>query len=180
MFEWRKEPVIIFERRSKTTWTFRKGKLMTHKKSSLRKLQSGRGIRKMFIELQPDFPTDNLMQSGPTSFRRLFFIENGVVVRPTDTITAPFSALMRPEDSRDAEERSDLSELYRPHYAVRDQLMFWIMCGLIGGLAGYVAGNFYPMSHAATTVTQTIATHTTSSTISSITSTISRIVNGTG
>ena len=153
MFEWRKQNVTIMDRSSPRVWKVREGQLQTKKKSSDKKLMLNAGRfhvgkwGRTKIDIPANVTTDcSLLQTGGNSYKPLLWMEQGVLVEPSETVSDPFSPLMRPEDMRDADERSDLNELTKPGKSRSEGIMLTILAGLFGGTLGYIIGQFEPFA----------------------------------
>ena len=150
MFDWRKQDVMVLVRTSKNVWKIQTGTLKVNKTDSQKKLVVGKKLWK-FGGLEMQIPigisTNNLIGERVGKYKPLLFMENGVLVEPKENLTEAFSALMRPEDVRDSEERSDLAELYTPKHQ-KSELIIWIVMSIALGIAvGYIVGNVLPMAH---------------------------------
>jgi len=153
LFDWRKQNVTIMERTSPRIWKTRTGQLLTKKKSSDKRLMLnasrfhvGKWGRKK-IDIPANVTTDrSLLQIGANNYKPLLWLENNVLVEPSETISDPFPALMRPEDMRDADDRNDLATLTAPERSRSEGIMLTVLTGLFGGTLGYIIGQFEPFA----------------------------------
>lgn len=138
MFEWRKMKVRVIETDDGQTYIYRQVVLKTHKQTNERKLK----LNKLLYTVPPGIQ-GKLIQIGKDKFKKLFFMQKGVIVEPSSDLAAPFNVLMKPEDLRDAAEHSSLYELLHPSIGRNEAVLFLILGIVVGAAIGIVvAQNF--------------------------------------
>lgn len=145
MFEYNKEKVRLIERTAPDTYIERTVVLKTHKQSRDRKLRLGKLAYTVPANVAP-----KLMQIKKNKFVKLFFMESGVLVEPSDELTKAAHPLLSAEQLRDAAEKGSLYELLHPNISKNEAILFFVIGAVVGASVGIVvAQNFLHLGAAA-------------------------------
>ena len=135
----RKQKVFVLERESKVSFGIFRAKLFKEGNPSLTKLMLGRDKFDIPAGYRPMLLRQKL--TGAT-YQLLFFLENGVLIKPTNEMTEPFDPLMQPKDLGSDGEKKVLGWLTNVRGNTTDR--FAILIGAAVGLGiGYMIFNYW-------------------------------------